>query len=234
MKQIQAILFCLILLSFSSCDDGRIYPAEEAEEGGGKGSMKVRFHGEGAWPQEYMLVFAAFGDDNGIPVISKVIPKPDHSDTPVEMTLNGLDERTKRLSVAVVNKGRELIYDFYSYPVDDASKEILLPVTEINLAGYDRIQKQVFDAYCIRCHGAGENAAAGLNLMGGHSYESLVNIKSVLSKDDKLLVNPGQTGRSFLYDVLKEDIINYNHTDVLPESELIELISAWITNGAEK
>lgn len=228
---IQIIAFIFI---FGNCDDGRIYPEETEGVSGGKGTMEVSFRNESAWPQEYILVFAAFGEDERMPVVSKIISQPTISGDKVSVTLNGLDERTKRLSIAVVNKGRELLYEFYSYPVDDPSDEVILPVSEIDLAKYDRIQYQVFDAYCIRCHGAGEQAAAELDLTTSHSYEALVNKKSVLSEEGHLLVSLVRPGQSFLYEILQDDIVRYNHTDVLPEAELIDLIYTWIANGANE
>lgn len=228
------IIAILSVFAAISCDDGRIYPKEDEDVTGGKGTMQVSFVGEGAWPQEYLLVFAAFGEDSRMPVVSKIISKPGNSGDVVTVTLNGLDEKTKSLDIAVVNKGRELLYSLYSYPVDDASLEMTLPVSEINLAAYNRIQEQVFDAYCIRCHGAGEHAAANLNLTSSYSYKALVNQPSTISESGELLVEPDHSARSFLVDILKEDIIQYNHTDVLPEAELIDLIETWINNGSKE
>ncbi|MDF9831752.1 hypothetical protein [Parabacteroides sp. PF5-6] len=226
-----AALFSLVALS---CDDGRIYPSEPEEATGGKAAMQVVFHGEEAWPKEYIFIFAAFGEEGKIPLKSKIISRPEDVNIPVAMMLNGLNEETKTISIAVVNKGRELIYDFYSYPVDDLDKEILLPVTEIDLARYDRVQQQVFEAYCIRCHGAGTHAAAGLDLTAGNSHKALVNRPATLSKEGLSLVAPGQPAGSFLLEILREDLIQYNHTDVLPEAELIDLVETWIRNDAKE
>lgn len=228
------LITALLSVLAISCDDGRIYPDEPEEATGGKATMQVTFLGEGAWPKEYIFVFAAFGEEGKIPMKSKIISQPSAANTPVSVTLNGLSEDTKTISIAVVNKGRELIYDFYSYPVEDLDKEIILPVTEIDLARYDRVQQQVFDAYCIRCHGAGSHAAADLDLTTTYSHKSLVNRPATLSEEDLSLVAPGQPARSFLLQILEEDIIQYNHTDVLPEAELIDLIETWIRNDAKE
>lgn len=229
---IAGVYLLLIFLAWG-CDEGKIYPDEVEDVSGGKGTMQVSFKGLDAWPQQYMLIFAAFGEDGDMPVISKIISRPDTESQEVTVTLNGLDERTQSLSVAVANKGRQPLYRLYSYPVDDPSKEIVLPVSEIDLAGYDRIQKQVFDSYCIRCHGAGSSAAAGLNLTSQYSHAALVGVEARLSGKGLMLVEPGNARKSFLREVLEEDIINYNHTDVLPEAELIQLIETWINDGAK-
>jgi len=226
-------VFILLALLVWGCDEGKIYPDETEDVTGGKGTMQISFKSLVAWPQEYMLIFAAFGEDEDMPVVSKIISRPDTESQEVTVTLNGLDERTKSLSVTVANKGRQSLYILYSYPVEDPTIEMTLPVKELDLAVYDRIQKQVFDSYCIRCHGAGTTAAAGLDLTSQYSHAALVNVQAKLSEKDLMLVEPDNSEKSFLREILEEDIINYNHTDVLPEAELIQLIETWINNGAK-
>ncbi|MDL2265448.1 cytochrome c [Parabacteroides sp. OttesenSCG-928-G07] len=238
MKKINVIYstICLALMSllfFTGCDDGRIYPDELGEAEGGKATMRVVFKGQEAWPSAYMLVFAAFGEDEGMPVVSKIISQPSKENAEVAVTLNGLSEGIKKVSIAVTNKGRELVYAYYTFPIDDPSQEVTLPISEINLASYDRIQNQVFDSYCIRCHGAGNQAAANLNLTKDYSPESLINVPSALSGKGELLVTPQQADESFLVKVLKEDVIQYNHMDVLPEAELVTLIETWVNKSIE-
>jgi hypothetical protein len=221
---------CLIL---AGCDEGKIYPAEAEAMTGGKGVMQVSFKALEAWPVEYSLAFAAFDGNSRLPVISKIIPKPSGEGEKVSVTLNGLDETVRQLSIAVVNKGREPVYDFISFAVNRPEEEITLPVDEIDLAQYDRIQKQVFNAYCIRCHGAGETAAAGMYLTEGNSYPSIAGVAALLSGEGKPRIALNRRpADSFLIDILKEDILAYNHTDVLPEAELVTLIETWVANGA--
>ncbi len=225
-----AVALCLAFLLIG-CDEGKIYPETPEESIGGSGTVRVVFRGQDAWPQEYMLAFAAFGEDRDMPIVSKIISKPATESEVVEVTLNGLDKEVKELAVVVVNKGRQPIYECYSYPVDDASQVMLLPVKEIDLAAYGRVQAQVFDAFCIRCHGAGTQAAAGLFLTKAHAPQSLVGIPSTLAGDGSKLVAPGRPESSFLIHVLQEDIVRYNHTDVLPEKELITLVKTWVENN---
>ncbi len=222
-------LFLVLLLV--GCDEGKIYPETREEGAGGSGTVHTLFKGLDAWPQEYMLAFAAFGDNEEMPIVSKIIPKPDSETEVVEVTLSGLDEEVRKLAVVVVNKGRQPIYECYAYPVADASAAVVLPVTEIDLATFDRVHTQVFDAFCIRCHGAGTTAAAGLDLTSTHAPQSLVGIPSTLSATGARLVDPGYPEKSFLVKVLQEDIVRYNHTDVLPEKELISLVKTWIEHS---
>ena len=226
-------IFTLFALLCSSCDDGLIYPKEDEEETGRKATFSARFEGLDAWPQAYLMVFAGFGEDQKIPVISKVITQPEKTTELVTVTINGLPEEVKTLSVSVMSKGRALIHSFYSQDVQSGTEDIILPEQQINMAEYPRIQEQVFNLYCVRCHGAGSYAAAGLHLTDDKSHISMVNQEAVLSTDGKLLVKPGDVSGSFIHDILTSDIINYNHTDVLPENELITLIDTWIKSGAK-
>lgn len=231
-KQITILIF--IFLLFTRCDEGKIYPKETENVTGGKVTLNASFKDTEAWPQEYMLVLAACEEDEDLPIVSKIIPEPKNQGEKVSVTLNGIDERSKKIVVAIVNKGRQILYNYYTYPISDVNAEITLPIEEINLACYDRIQQQVFNAYCTRCHGAGDHAAANLYLTEGKSHKALVNVKAPLSETGKMLVKPNKAEESFLIDILNQDIIQYNHTDVLPENELVTLIKTWINKGAEE
>lgn len=218
-------------LLFLACDDGNIYPKEKEDVEGQSATLHVHFTGQEAWPHSYKLVFAGFGTDTEVPLISKVISQP-ASDTAVQaITLNGLNSEIKSLSISLLGKGRNLIYNFYTFPLEGNTENITLPVEEIDLAGFPRVQAQVFDLYCTRCHGAGNHAAAGLDLTPEHSFASLVNTAAVNASPGMLRVTPGEPDKSFLHKILREDCIEtYNHTDVLPEDELLVLIDTWIKN----
>ena len=237
MKQlIRLPLLCLLAAgSMQACDDGKIYPEDPGEATGGKATMNVVFTGQEAWPTEYMLIMGAFGEDESMPVISKIISKPGRETDPVSVTLNGLNDEIRQITVSVANKGRQPLFHFYTEKVENmGDAQIELSIDRIDLASFTRIQQQVFDNYCVTCHGAGDYAAGGLDLTAGQSYGNLVNVEAELSDTGELFVEPGRASRSFLVTVLKEDLIRYNHTDVLPEDELITLIETWIDNGAEE
>ena len=229
-KAIPILLIIVPLHICSSCDDGDIYPEPTGEATGRKATLTARFSGLDAWPEAYQLVFAGFGDDEHVPDISKMIQKPATPQEEVTLTMSGIADNVKTLSVSVITNGRELLHHYYTYNAEESTGDIVLPELEIDVAEYPRIQEQVFDNYCAACHGAGNTAAAGLYLTEGRSYEALVNRTARLG-NGKLLVKPGSTGESFLMDILENDILGYNHTDVLPEQELITLIGTWIRNG---
>lgn len=222
-------LLLLAGIGFSACDDGNIYPKEKEDVNGATATLQVRFTSQEAWPDAYKLVFAGFGEDTEIPSISKVISKPVSDTVTQTVTLNGLTGDIKTLNISLLGKGRNLIYNFYSYPVPENTDHIVLPAGETDLAELPRIQAQVFDLHCTRCHGAGNHAAANLDLTTGHSQAALLNVPTVTGTAGTFRVVPGNVEKSFLHQILTEDCIEgYNHTDVLPEEELLLLIETWI------
>ncbi|MDR3118041.1 MAG: cytochrome c [Mediterranea sp.] len=227
-------LLSVALSLLSGCDDGKIYPKENEDAAGKKITLTARFKGLEAWPEAYRLVLAGFGDENGIPLISKMIPQPLSETQEISVTLNGVSNAVEVVSVSVLTKGNAPICHLYRMELKDTGDEFTLPVNEINVASYDRIQRQVFNLYCAGCHGAGNQAAAELYLTEGKSYDALINRSAATSTDGKLRVKPGSTAESYLNDILTSDIVNYNHTDVLPENELITLIETWIKEGAAR
>lgn len=226
------IIFLLLSgIGFSACDDGNIYPKEKEDVSGASATIQVRFTGREAWPDAYKLVFAGFDENTEVPSISKIISKPASDTATQTVTLHGLTDDIKTLNISLLGKGRNLIYNFYSYSIPENSDHILLPVEEINLAELSRVQAQIFDLHCTRCHGAGNHAAANLDLTAGHSQAALQNTPTVTGPIGTFRVVPGNIEKSFLHQILTEDCIEgYNHTDVLPEEELLSLIETWIKN----
>ena len=55
--------------------------------------------------------------------------------------------------------------------------------------------------------------------------------------NEKPYVIPGEPDNSFLIDILSENILGHNHTDIFNGSETTEvnnLLNAWINNGAKE
>lgn len=235
MKRIIYTFFAVFLM-LTSCDDGDLHPTEAGGADGLQVSLQATFSGLKAWPAAYQLTLAAYGTDTENPLMSIQVPEPKSESETVSISLNGIPDETKTISISMLTKGRKLIYNYYTYSMSDATGtgNITLPVKEIDVASFDRIQHQVFNNYCAACHGAGDRAAAGLYLTEGKSHAALVNTIAFLSATNKKLVDPGMPSQSFLTDILTQDIVNYNHIDVLPEAELVTLIKTWITNGAKE
>lgn len=234
MKKIIVPTLLLATSLFTGCDDGKIYP-EEVTTHDMFANLTVTLKGKEAWPQKDLIVLAAFGDDQTIPISTTVIPEPTASNNTASVKL-GLTGNEKTIAVSIVTKGttRQVLYNFYTYPIEEFSKEINLPVNEIDLASFERIQKQIFNDNCVACHGGSTHAAAGLYLTDGKSYDAIVNVPADLSSEGKMIVNPGKPNASFITDILLEDIVNYNHSDIFASTpEFITLMKTWISEGAK-
>lgn len=97
------------------------------------------------------------------------------------------------------------------------------------------IQRLVFNPSCVSHHGL-DAAAAGLNLAEGHSYKSLVNVRSTQVMLD--LVRPGDAENSYLIHKLEGREGIGGKQMPLGASPLtaddIAVIKAWINSGAEE
>lgn len=97
------------------------------------------------------------------------------------------------------------------------------------------IQRLVFNPSCVSHHGL-DDAAAGLNLAEGHSFKSLVNVRSTQVMLD--LVRPGDAENSYLIHKLEGREGIEGRQMPLGASPLsaadITVIKAWINSGAEE
>lgn len=103
------------------------------------------------------------------------------------------------------------------------------PAAAEDLTMMDAVQRRVFDARCIQCHGGSNHAAAGLRLTAGESRDRLVGQPSALVSG-ALLVDPGNHEASVLYRVVASDVStswSFNHSTLLGEAEKY-LLSTWI------
>ena len=234
MKNIIVSILLLFTLLLSSCDDGKIYP-EEVTTHNMFAYLTVTLKGKEAWPQKDLIVLAAFGDDKTIPVSTTVIPEPTAANNTANVKL-GLTGNEKTIAISLVTKGttRQVLYNFYTYSIDEFSEKIDLPIKEIDLASFDRIQKQIFNDNCVACHGGSTHAAAELYLTEEKSYNAIINIQADLSSEGKVIVKPYEPNASFIIDILQKDILNYNHSDIFASTpEFITLMETWISEGAQ-
>lgn len=90
-----------------------------------------------------------------------------------------------------------------------------------------KVQKRIFDAHCVQCHGGRETAAANLFLTAGH--ESLTNRASSVVEGGIILV-PGNHAESILYQAVATELsttLIVHHNNFLDESEKY-LLATWI------
>ena len=94
------------------------------------------------------------------------------------------------------------------------------------------VQQQIFNTSCVNCHGA-TSPQAGLDLSGGQSHASLVNVTS--PRSGSVFVVPENPDASYLLNKVRgTNIVG----DRMPpsgsglSSNLITLLTNWIQQGA--
>lgn len=225
---------CTCLLAvflFCGCDEGKIYP-EETTDTGRTASLSLTFGGLGAWPKKNYLSVAGFKEGEDRPVIAKRINNPNSEEKEIALILNGLEKGITRLCVSIISNGQNVVYTYYTYPIDDTIDHITIPPIRIELAKFDRIQQQVFNLNCTACHGGSTHLAGNLDLTEGKSYRALVNVKAPLTGDKKLYVAPGKPEESYLLDILQENTYHADLFNSTGKQEILGLIKTWISEGA--
>ena len=228
----------LIIFSFafvvSGCDSGDIYQKEEANGTDIDVSVCFQFINPEAFPENYKIIFGSFNDESVYPISSKLITKPTTEDI-VPVSLTNIPENATYLALYLVHEhSNSKIYPFYIYPIETSlDEDFELPLQEIDLTAFGRIQKQVF-SQCIQCHGGSDFAAADLYLTDDKSYSGLVNI-TALRNPDKLLVDPYNLRNSYLVDVLKGEALQNQHASLssLKDDDIV-LTEQWIKIGAKE
>lgn len=216
------LFFLALLLLTAACDEGKIFP-DETINTGRTATVTLSFQGLGAWPKKNYLSFVAL-NANGEPTLTKRFSRPSGEEKKTSITLNGLEAGTRALAIVVISNGLKVVYSYYAFPIDDSMTEITLPVNNVNLASFSRIQQQVFNESCVACHGGSTHPAGGLTLTEGKSHAALVGTHVI----------PGDPENSNLIDVLET---SDRHKDMFNSSgkqEVLALIEAWIKDGASK
>lgn len=225
----------LLMLGFIACDDGKIYNNNNPVTAEGS-TLKItaNISGIDKWPEGYSVVVAGFGE-NDYAVISKGIPVPATDGGTVSVVLSGITGDVDQIELCVINRLRKRIATFYQSDFSAQADTLFLNAGTIDAGMFNSIQKNVFDNYCIACHGTSTSAAGGLYLTEGKSYQALVNVKADLSPEGKMLVNPGDPDDSFLLDILQSNITRHDHSDILSVMpEKITLLKSWIEGGAKE
>lgn len=231
-------LWVLLIVSLpaiiTGCDSGDIYPEDKAANGIDVDvAASFKFTHIDAFPENYKIVFGSFNDDSSYPISSKVIAKP-FANEEVSVSLANIPESTTYLALYLVQEHSNYkIYPFYIYPIDNMPQEDFeIPLQNIDLAMFGRVQKQVF-SQCLQCHGGSGFAAAGLHLTEGRSHADLVDI-TALHNPDKMRISPGNIQNSYLMDILKGEALENQHSSLssLKDDDIV-LIEQWIKGGAK-
>ncbi|MDR1864763.1 MAG: hypothetical protein LBR08_04240 [Bacteroidales bacterium] len=221
--------FCLcVTFGLLSCDSGDIYPDEYRRENGIVVKASFSFLEPETFPASYQLLFGAFNNEKIEPVISKTIIKPADSQ-PVVITLSNLPAEAVSLKLCLTTLGKQPVYTFYETDVPaSVSDSIIIPLQEIHLLQYDRVQQQIFSISCVACHG--NPGAAGLSLLAGVSYDHLVNQPALKATDGVLRVKPADVDNSFLIRILEQDgLLATDHTPIPSKyDDDLALLKEWI------
>lgn len=99
----------------------------------------------------------------------------------------------------------------------------------VDMTLLDAVQRQVFTAHCVQCHGGSNHAAAGLYLTEGLSRQNLVGVTSTVDPSQKRVV-AGDHKSSLLWKAIATDISknwSYDHSHILT-SDAVYLTATWI------
>lgn len=226
----------ILLISLSSCDEGRIYEDAVTTFSEGRDiTVVATLVNVNSWPETYTICIAAFEEDSDFAVLSKSIGIPDSDSGQYEISLSNIPASASVLELCVINRLRQRIATFCQIDItNEATIELRIPEPiDVNL--FDVIQDKVFSSTCANCHGASNFAAANLFLTQGKSYEYLVGKTSEVMGDTEKRVVSGSRNNSLLYKILTGDISSswqYDHSSEITDYNTLELIGAWIDNGA--
>ncbi len=216
-----------------ACDDGKIYEEHvSVEREGGAVSLTGHLQGVDSWPGGYSIVLAGFAGTNEYAQTAQgITPEKDGS---VRMTLQGIPAEVTRVEVCAINKLRKRIATFYAVDYEEAADTLRLDMGTVDARMFGVIQSEVFDRSCTACHGGSTQPAAGLYLTAGKSHAALVGVVADRSADSLLLVNPGEASASFLHVMLRENVLHYDHTQIITSANTLQLIDDWINHGAQE
>lgn len=224
------------IIAFSACDDGRIYEHTEIHAEKGR-VMKLigSVTGLSGWNEEYSVVLAGFNGESDYAIVTKRIPESMEQERG-EVVMTGIASQVTRIDLCIINKLRKRIVSFASIDCTENREDTLhMNVEALNVGMYQTIQTQLFETTCANCHGASNQAAAELYLTTGKSYKALVNVPSRI-ETNILLVKPGDSGASLLYQLLTSNISSswrYDHSKEVLSYEMQDLVKNWIENGAD-
>jgi hypothetical protein len=228
-----AVVF-LWLSALVSCDSGDIYPDKFEYDSGVVVKASFIFEEPEVFPSSYQILFGIFDNAGTEPVVSKTIIKPGQGQA-VSITLDNLPDNAASIKLCLTTLGKQPVFTFYEMQVPEHTGDsIVIPVQEIHLLQFNRIQQQVFTPACVACHGS--PGAAGLSLVEGVSYNSLVNVPATKSPESKARIAPSDIEGSFLINVLEHgDLLNTDHTSIPSKyQDDLALLKEWIRNGAPK
>lgn len=239
MHFVKTILPLIAILFLASCDDGRIDETHTYVADGRTVRLTATVRGTDTWPRGYDLALAGFADASDYASVVRLL-RPDDDGT-LDVTLGGIPADVTTVELCVLNTLHQRVATYARLTSADLTRSGTIPFDAgtADVAMFRALQTQLFDLRCTSCHGGSDHAARGLYLTDGRSYDALVGVPS-RRLPDQLLVQPGNSRSSLLYQVLTTDLTatwGQPHTDMLSpdkDSHLLNLLHDWIQNGATR
>lgn len=230
-----AALISSALMSLWSCDDGDIYNNNTISQDGAVAKLTANISGMDTWATGYNIAFAGFDDDSEYAIISKIISYSD-TDDDTEIVLSNIPSEVTTVELCILDKLHRRISTIYSVDANDDNDTIYVNAGNINASMLNIIQNDVFNTTCVHCHGGSGHAAGGLNLTDGNSYANLVGQASALVTG-ACRVAAGDSTSSVLHQALRTNLSSsweYNHSQEITSSLILDMIDSWIQNGAKE
>ncbi len=233
-KAILTGIMAAVLLS--SCDDGYIQDKEVNLKEGRTVKLTGTLTGLGNWSKDFNVAVAGFNAKSEYAIISKVIDKK--KEGRMEIILSGINDEVANVQLCVLDKLRKHVMTFHEIPLGQSKDTVFMDVGDYDVSMLNAIQQSYFNTTCITCHNASSQAAAGLTLVEGKSYDAMVGVAS-RRIPETFIVKPGNAGNSLLYKILHQEVmgISMNHKDLVSEKNeqsILPLIESWIDYGAQK
>ncbi len=217
-------LFHFFILSFflAACDSGDIIEKTAAKEQSGHTvRLTAKVSGIADLADKYTLALATFKAGDSYALTTYNIPSSTSEGDEVSIVVPSVGSDVSTVELAITNRLRQRVITLASISMDDyanSTDTIRLDAGAVDVAMFNVIQHNVFNQSCIQCHGSnGGGGAAGLNLTEGKAFANLVDVAST-RKEGMFRIVSGNAQQSLLHQILGEggeDILHYNHTEVL-------------------
>lgn len=228
------ILATLSVAMLTACDQGDIYPEEVGFESEDTHIIQLtgKLTGLDTWNTAYSIVLAVYdGNEAETSSMNKVVS----TDAQGNLSVSLRTARNLPLArLCLFNRNNVRIAEYAQAEVAADLDTVRFDVGEVDVSMYNTIQREIFNASCASCHGAGERVACRLDLTAANSYANLVGVPS-LKVDGAQRVEAGNATGSVLHKVISSNIpeVAMPHADILDarrKSDLLSLIDSWINN----
>lgn len=226
----------VLAAGFTACDEGDIQP-DEASVGiaGRTVRLEADLDGVDAWASRYSVVVAGFGQGNDYALIAKPVKASTDASGHCEFELTGIQNDVTEVALCAIDPLRRRVATFVTVDATDGEGTInITPSERIDVSMTGAVQTEIFDTRCVQCHGRTGHAAAGLDLVEGRSYASLVGVPSV-KEPEHLRVALGNSTESTLWRALALPVTahwGYDHSVEVVDDALLGLVADWIDAGA--